>query len=116
MLRFRLNRTPASPDGGRRCGSRVRPPCIVCAVATIFRSVSALALLGAIAVTATAAAQRAFREYPSFEGGVAEAPLPPDYLVPGELVVGHLMFPDGRFGFGNQWKHGPTIIRRATVR
>ena len=64
--------------------------------------------MGAIAVTATAAAQRAFREYPSFEGGVAEAPLPPDYLVPGELVVGHLMFPDGRFGFGNQWKHGGT--------
>jgi hypothetical protein len=64
--------------------------------------------VGAIAVTATAAAQRAFREYPSFEGGVAEAPLPPDYLVPGELVVGHLMFPDSRFGYGNQWKHGGT--------
>ena len=77
-------------------------------VATIFRSVSAIALLGAVAITSTAGAQRAFREYPSFEGGVAEAPLPPDYLVPGELVVGHLMFPDGRFGFGNQWKHGGT--------
>jgi hypothetical protein len=39
---------------------------------------------------------------------VAEAPLPPDYQVPGELVVGHLMFPDGRFGFGGQWRHGGT--------
>ena len=71
--------------------------------------VHALALVGAVAVVATAAAQRAFRVYPSFEGDVAEAPLPPDYTVPGELVVGHLMFPDGRFGgFGNQWKHGGT--------
>ncbi|HSC14328.1 MAG TPA: DUF4159 domain-containing protein, partial [Gammaproteobacteria bacterium] len=70
--------------------------------------VHALAVVGAVAVVATAAAQRAFRVYPSFEGDVAEAPLPPDYKVPGELVVGHLMFPDGRFGFGNQWKHGGT--------
>ena len=45
-----------------------------------------MALVGAIAVTAPAAAQREFREYPSFEGEVAEAPLPPDYQVPGELV------------------------------
>jgi hypothetical protein len=76
--------------------------------------------VAALVGTAPVAAQRAFREYPSFEGGVAEAPLPPDYLVPGELVIGHLMFPDGRFGFGNQWKHaaraGPTTIRRATAR
>jgi len=82
---------------------------MVCAVATILRTVSAIALVGAIAVTATVAAQRAFREYPSFEGSVAEAPLPPDYLVPGELVIGHLMFPDaGRFGRGNSWKQGGT--------
>ena len=81
---------------------------MVSAVTTIFRTVSAIALLGAVALSTTATAQRAFREYPSFEGDSAEAPLPPDYLVPGELVVGHLMFPDARFGSGNQWKHGGT--------
>jgi hypothetical protein len=67
-----------------------------------------LALAGAIAAPSPADAQRAFRVYPSFEGEVAEAPLPPDYEIPGELVIGHLMFPDGRFGSGNQWKYGGT--------
>ena len=67
-----------------------------------------MALIGAIAVAAPAAAQREFREYPSFEGEATEAPLPPDYLVPGELVIGHLMFPDSRFGSGDQWKNGGT--------
>ena len=52
--------------------------------------------------------RREFRVYPSFEGDVAEAPLPPDYQVPGELVVGHLMFPDSRFGAGGQWRYGGT--------
>jgi hypothetical protein len=68
----------------------------------------ALALAGAIAAAAPADAQRAFRVYPSFEGDVAEAPLPPDYEIPGELVIGHLMFPDGRSRSGNQWKFGGT--------
>ena len=67
-----------------------------------------MALVGAIAVTAPAAAQREFREYPSFEGEATAAPLPPDYQVPGELVIGRLMYPDSRFGFGNQWKKGGT--------
>jgi hypothetical protein len=70
--------------------------------------VSALIFAGAIAVATPAAAQREFRVYPSFEGDVAEAPLPPDYLMPGELVVGHLMFPDSRFGSGGQWRYGGT--------
>ncbi len=60
--------------------------------------VRATFLAGLIAVTAPAAAQLAFRVYPSFEGDVAEAPLPTDYQVPGELVVVHLMFQDDRFG------------------
>ena len=60
--------------------------------------VRAMALAGVLAVAAPAIAQREFRVYPSFEGDVAEAPLPPDYQVPGELVVGHMMFPDGRTG------------------
>jgi hypothetical protein len=68
----------------------------------------ALALAGAVAAATAADAQRSFRVYPSFEGDVADAPLPPDYEIPGELVIGHLMFPDGRFRSGNQWKLGGT--------
>jgi len=68
----------------------------------------ALARAGAIGVGAAAVARRSFRVYPSFEGDVAEAPLPLDYEIPGELVVGHLMFPDGRFRSGNQWRFGGT--------
>jgi hypothetical protein len=56
-----------------------------------------------------------FREYPSFEGSDAEAPLPDDWQVPGELVVGRLMYPSaggGRRGFfgggGNDWHYGNT--------
>jgi hypothetical protein len=60
----------------------------------------------AVAAATPAAAQREFRFYPSFEGDVAEAPLPPDYQVPGEFVVGHLMFPDS--GFGGDWRSGGT--------
>jgi hypothetical protein len=68
--------------------------------------VAACALAFALAIAAPAAAQREFRVYPSFEGEVAEAPLPPDYQVPGELVIGHLMFPDA--GFGGDWRRGGT--------
>lgn len=79
-------------------------------VATVRSSSFARALLlaGVLAAAAPVAAQREFRVYPSFEGDVADAPLPPDYQVPGELVVGHMMFPDARFGFGGQWRHGGT--------
>jgi hypothetical protein len=68
--------------------------------------VRALALAGAVAAAAPAVAQREFRVYPSFEGESAEAPLPSDYQVPGELVTGHLMFPDPRTG--GQWRFGGT--------
>ena len=37
-----------------------------------------------------AQAQREFRVFPSFEGASADAPLPPDYQVPGELVIGRV--------------------------
>jgi hypothetical protein len=55
-----------------------------------------------------------FREYPSFEGADAEAPLPDDWQVPGELVVGRLMYPSangrrgGFFGGGGNWHQGNT--------
>jgi hypothetical protein len=54
-----------------------------------------------------------FREYPSFEGSDADAPLPHDWEVPGELVVGRLMYPSaggrrGFFGGGIDWHQGNT--------
>jgi hypothetical protein len=70
-----------------------------------------LLTLGAAALLAPgiAEAQREFRVYPSFEGEDAEAPLPPDWNVPGELVIGRLMYPGGRFGFfGGDWRQGGT--------
>jgi hypothetical protein len=49
-----------------------------------------------------------FREYPSFEGADAEAPLPDDWDVPAEVVVGRLMYPSaGGRGFGD-WRYGNT--------
>lgn len=56
---------------------------------------------------------RPFREYPSFEGDDAAAPIPPDWNVPGELVVGRLMYPSaggrrGFFGGGYDWHEGGT--------
>jgi hypothetical protein len=50
-----------------------------------------------------------FREYESFEGADAAAPIPPDWNIPQEFVVGRLMYPGGRFGFGgSDWTHGRT--------
>jgi hypothetical protein len=53
-------------------------------------------------------AQLAFREYPGAEGGEAGARLPADFAVPGEFVLGRLMYPPlGRGGrFGGNWKQG----------
>ncbi|TAJ95107.1 MAG: DUF4159 domain-containing protein [Gammaproteobacteria bacterium] len=56
-----------------------------------------------------AQAQREFRVYPSFEGAEADSPLPEDYAVPGELVIGRLMYPSRGFGwFGGDWTQGGT--------
>ena len=52
-------------------------------------------------------AQREFRVYQSFEYD-ADVQLPMDYKVPGEFVVGRLMYPgSGRWGWGN-WEEGGT--------
>jgi hypothetical protein len=52
---------------------------------------------------------REFRVYPSFEGEDADAPLPPDWKTPGELVIGRLMYPSRGFGFfGGDWRLGGT--------
>lgn len=53
--------------------------------------------------------QRPFREYPSAEGRDTEAPLPPDYQVKADFVLGRLMFTSGggggrgRSGGGGNW-------------
>ncbi len=50
-----------------------------------------------------------FREYESFEGADAAAPIPPDWNIPQEFVVGRLMYPGGRFGRGgSDWTQGRT--------
>ncbi|MGW8369734.1 MAG: DUF4159 domain-containing protein, partial [Gammaproteobacteria bacterium] len=54
-------------------------------------------------------AQGKFQQYPSFEGAAADAPLPSDWDVPGELVIGRLMYPNaGRGFFGGDWRRGGT--------
>ena len=70
----------------------------------------ALAVLGASSSSPPADAEpMPFREYPSFEGDDAAAPLPPDWNVPAEFVVGRLMYPSaGGRGFGYDWHQGGT--------
>ena len=75
-------------------------------------AIVAVAVLGASSGSAPDDAPMPFREYPSFEGDDAAAPLPDDWMVPGELVVGRLMYPSagGRRGFGGgfDWHQGNT--------
>jgi hypothetical protein len=68
-----------------------------------------LVVVGAASDSSPASKQpMPFREYPSFEGADAEAPLPNDWNVPAEVVVGRLMYPSaGGRGFGD-WRHGNT--------
>jgi hypothetical protein len=75
----------------------------------------ALLLIGAVALLLSATglyAQREFRVYMSLEPQ-ADVELPPDYNVPGEFVIGRLMYPPSRFGFritrwGTDWTQGGT--------
>lgn len=77
-------------------------------------SACALAVIGAASSTVPGEVPpRPFREYPSFEGDDAAAPLPPDWDVPAEFVVGRLMYPSARggrgfFGGGIDWHNGNT--------
>jgi hypothetical protein len=66
----------------------------------------AIALAGSLLLGSSAEAQREFRVFPSFEGASADAPLPADWDVPGELVIGRLMYPSGGFRFGGNWRQG----------
>jgi hypothetical protein len=65
---------------------------------------------GTLFAPLVAEAQREFRVYPSFEGEDADAPLPPDWNVPAELVIGRLMYPSAGRGFfgGGDWRQGLT--------
>ena len=90
---------------GRTCAS----------AATFGRTVGALVCATAVAVVlllahAAAAQPKAFREYEGFEGADSAAPLPDDWQVPGELVIGRLMYPSARGGFlgGGDWRQGRT--------
>ena len=76
-----------------RCTARFAPGVLAFATALLFAA-------------PTVETQREFRVYPSFEGDDADAPLPADWKVPGELVVGRLMYPDG--GFRGDWRQGGT--------
>jgi hypothetical protein len=67
---------------------------------------SLLAAAATLLVASAAQAQREFRVYPSFEGEDAAAPLPPDWQVPGELVIGRLMYPDRVYY--RDWRLGGT--------
>jgi hypothetical protein len=65
---------------------------------------SAIALLLSV-YHSSAYAQREFRVYESFEGYDSDVELPVDYQVPGELVIGRLMYPSSA-GFGRRWWRG----------
>lgn len=68
-------------------------------------------VLSVLATHGVAHAQSEFRVYRSFEGYDGDDALPTDYRVPGEFVVGRLMYPSrvgrGSFG-GSDWRQGGT--------
>jgi hypothetical protein len=63
-----------------------------------------LLLIAGLAFAVVARAQQPFRTYIPFEGRDGAAALPADADVPGELVVGRLMYPGG----GGNWLRGGT--------
>ena len=82
----------------------------LCAYARGTAACIALAV-GLLAAAGVIPAEREFRVYHSFEGDDAETELPADYKVPGEFVVGRLMYPSGvRMGFFGRgdWRQGGT--------
>jgi hypothetical protein len=83
------------------------PPGRFCAVAAVTAAI--LTFAEPLLAVDRPAAPREFRIYPSFEGEDADAPLPPDWKVPGEFVIGRLMYPSPGFGFfGGDWRQGGT--------
>ena len=72
---------------------------------------AALLTIATLLTQSASHAEREFRVYMSLEAQ-ADVDLPPDYQVPGEFVVGRLMYPNSygfrRFGFGGDWHQGGT--------
>jgi hypothetical protein len=68
---------------------------------------ASLAAAALAVVSGSASAAEPFRVYLSFEGH-ADTDLPADYQVPGEFVVGRLMYPSFRGFFGSDWERGGT--------
>jgi len=66
-------------------------------------------MLGACLLSFSAFADRPFRVYPGFEGYDSDVPLPVDYDVPADFVVGRLMYPSFRGFFGR----GSAFCQRA---
>ena len=71
------------------------------------RTLLGCATAGALAYLGSASAGKPFRVYQGFEG-YADTELPADYEVPGEFVVGRLMYPSYRGFFGSHWEQGGT--------
>jgi hypothetical protein len=74
-----------------------------------FPKIRAAFVVAVVFVTGAFAAQREFRQYPSFEYQ-ANVELPPDYRESTEFVVGRLMYPSSRYGRfgGGDWTQGGT--------
>ena len=73
-------------------------------------SLIALAV-GLLAIHGVLRAEPDFQVYASFEGDDAESELPADFRVPGEFVVGRLMYPSTvgfRFFGRSDWRQGGT--------
>jgi len=77
-------------------------------VGAVMQAVAVALLL--LLVHSAAAQPKAWREFEGFEGADSAAALPDDALVPGELVIGRLMYPSARGGFlgGGDWRQGRT--------
>jgi len=77
-------------------------------VGAVMQAVAVALML--LLVHSAAAQPKAWREFEGFEGADSAAALPDDALVPGELVIGRLMYPSARGGFlgGGDWRQGRT--------
>jgi hypothetical protein len=81
----------------------------------LFTALSRVVLAIALLIFSDAiTAQMAWREYPGYEGRWSRRPeLPADYSIPGEFVVGRLMYPQARSGWAlgtgpGDWRRGGT--------
>jgi hypothetical protein len=89
---------------------RISSPWLLAGVLAAFT----VAVLGAASSAPTYLEPMPFREYPSFEGAEAEAPIPEGWQVGrDQVVVGRLMYPSARgrrgfFGGGYDWHEGGT--------